>query len=75
MTKAQARRLSLWANGLYLMGADHTGFDDGTLDDEEGAKVMTAQAAIAADMIARSGLPIDLTQREALEWVHANRRT
>ena len=35
MTRSDARKLSLWANGQYLKAADHTGFSDGVLTDEQ----------------------------------------
>lgn len=74
MTKAQARRLSLWVNGTYMLGADHTGFADGELDDEQMDKVMAAQEAIARDMIARSGIPASIGTAEAIRMVLAGER-
>jgi len=74
MNKAQARRLALWVNGTYLLGADHTGFGDGQLDDEQSDKVMTAKDAIAIDMIGRSGIPAEAEPDEAIRMVLANER-
>lgn len=72
--KAQARRLALWVNGIYLIGADHTGFGDGELPEGTDGKLIEAQMAIGLDMIARSGIPRDVEQDEAIRMVLANER-
>ena len=74
MNKAQARRLALWVNGLYLLGADHSGFADGELDDAQQEKVMASKDAIARDMIARSGVPAHVDTAEAIRMVLAGER-
>lgn len=74
MRKSQARRLSLWINGIYLISADHTGFGDGELPEGADEKVADAQIAIGLDLIARSGIPRDVDQAEAIRMVLADER-
>lgn len=74
MRKAQARRLSLWVNGTYLVDADHTGFGDGELPDGADDKLVAAQRAIGLEMIARSGIPSGIERTEAIRMVLAGER-
>ena len=74
MNKAQARRLALWANGTYLVAADHSGFGDDELPEGSDDKVFDAQLAIGLDMIRRSGIPGDVERAEAIRMVLANER-
>lgn len=75
MTKKQARRLALWANGTYLVAADHNGFGDGELPEGADEKVIDAQLAIGLDMIRRSGIPSDVKRPEAIRMVLAGERS
>ena len=71
MTRADAKRLSLWANGTYLLGTDSTGFSDGLLDEKSAAKIVREQYAIAESLILRSRIPADLTGEEAIAFIQA----
>ena len=72
LTKSEAKRLSLWANGLYIVSADHSGFSDGALTDDEAKMVEEAQTLIGLDMIRKSKIPIDATEKEALDIIANN---
>ena len=69
MTRSDARKLSLWANGQYLKAADHTGFSDGVLTDEQQIKIADEQVLIGQSMIDRSGIPQELDEIGALAFI------
>jgi hypothetical protein len=75
MNAKQAQRLALWSNGRYMLNADHTGLDLGTLKNKDAERVMDAQHAIAQSMIRRSGIPVDATQSEAIRIVLNEKHT